>query len=556
MPDIYESIMNSGWMIGGPGHFVMSPNAAPTPSQDRVPATSEMTSRQMSNGFYSRGVSSGRYEAGYAPFGKAAYHDGCTEYMPFQMNGGSYYYTNGTVCMPARGLYSTYRIMDRHPTLNLARKMISGRILASSWTVRGTDTDVPKEWINLIEQVVTPLRHSFLHFGLRYMSFGWRPFEMIWSMKEGKHWLSRLKPLLYDYTSIITDKHGNFVGLEQHDVEKTKLWVSQYKAMIVTHDGDSDDHYGDSRHESAYDPWVAWQQARLDQSKLSRKIAGIIPTVIFPPGSTMVDGVRMDNSAVAQMILDGLADANGIAVQAFDWSKNDIMRNPDVLKATQWTIDFYDAGNQSQSQTGMIEQCEYNDKLMMRAWETPERAAMESTQSGSRADSDIHTGSAMSNSESVDYDLAKQFTKQAVEMLLLLNYGEKALGKVEVTPSPLVDRKRAAAFQFLKLLVVDPVIRVAIMKAADMNQLIDLVEIPRMEDFEIDENELLAPTQEDQTASGSGNPTGSSVSSNNRGITVGRTRGAIAASRKVRISDVKDELIELLQGLKETDDEN
>lgn len=541
------SVSSSFDYAGGTGWtgYMTVPGASPEPSPDRVPVVREQTGAQQGRAGWSNATNTDRYASGSGPMG-----------FPVSVGGSVFNYSGGKLNQPPRYRYSTYRIMDQQPTLKLARRMLAWRILSSTWTYRGVDSTVPGAWISLIKDMMSPLRYRFLDQGLRYTSSGWRPFELCWTLKNGKHWLKRLKPLAPELTNVIADKGGNFVGLYQ-PMDQVTLRVDRYEAFKVTHDGDADDHHGTSRHESAYEPWIHWQQTRLDQLRLSDKIAGIIPILKFPPGVSLINGVQTDNSELAQRILDDIAHATGVAFQAYEWDKNQLSRNPELAKITDWSIDWYDAGSLAPAQSGMIETAQYDDNMMLRAWETPERSAISSNAGGAKADSEVHSDSGVSAVEMVDDDLAEQFNRGPVNMALLCNVGEEALDRVLATPAPHVERKRMAAAAFMKLLIVDPIIRKAFLRCADVNELIDLCEIPRSKGFEISEDELNAAGQ--QPNNGSSNPTGGAVSTGatNKSV-VGRTRGSIAASRKTKgkgkpkadkidFKDIQDRIAELYE---------
>lgn len=547
----FDYPLAGNWM----GYLQTDTNKGSMPSEDRTPKMGEQARSQTIRSMRSWG-------ADFAP-GKGQLG------IPVSVRGAPCYYGGqGSWIQPERGLYSTYKIMDLNPSIRIARMMTAFRILSSSWSVAGVDKDTPTAWVDFCQRMVAPLRYEWLKQALRYRSYGWRPFELCWEVRDGRHWIQKIKALRPELTRVIIDRHGNFIGLSQEG-DQVRLMVSEYKAFKVTHDGDADDHYGVSCHEAAYDPWVHWQQTRVDQLRLGNKLAGIIPILKYPPGTTMANGTQMSNADVAQMMLDELTQANGVAFQAMEWNKNELMRNPDLVKATSWNLDFYDAGSLGPAQAGMIAVAEYDDKLMMRAWDTPERSASESTAGGSRADSQEHTNSAMSGTEAVDADLANQFTAGPINMTLLSNFGRDSVNKVVVTASPLAERKRAAAAQFLKLLTVDATIRKAIMRGIDTNELVDLVEVPRKGNIEITEEDLEAIGQDSKMSSGSSNPNGSSgVTTGARSASVvGRPKGNIKASNKktvkgkgkgkrISFKDIRDDVAALYELVKAGDSED
>ncbi len=113
----------------------------------------------------------------------------------------------------AAGTYQTYRQISAHPTNALVRGIVAGPIVANSWRFKKCRQDVPDEWLEFAQQVLSPLRQSMVRDALRALEFGWVGFEKIWQIQNGRRILMRLKPLLWDCTEILVDDHGNPAGL-------------------------------------------------------------------------------------------------------------------------------------------------------------------------------------------------------------------------------------------------------------------------------------------------------------------------------------------------------
>src|SRR5581483_2485372 len=115
------------------------------------------------------------------------------------------------------GSYATYRAMSAHPTLALARSIVTAPILAGSWSMT-SDDGAPDEWRTFISAQINRIRPPLVRDALRALEFGWYGFEKIFDIVDGRLVLRALKPLLPELTEILVDAGGNFAGLRQPEV--------------------------------------------------------------------------------------------------------------------------------------------------------------------------------------------------------------------------------------------------------------------------------------------------------------------------------------------------
>jgi hypothetical protein len=114
---------------------------------------------------------------------------------------------------PQPGTYEVYRRMSAHPTISLARSIVTAPILASSWTFETRRPDGKKrrpgstatdaidhhldERSQFIQRQMESIRTPFLVEALRALEFGWRPFEKIFDVRAGRIVLSpHIAPVL------------------------------------------------------------------------------------------------------------------------------------------------------------------------------------------------------------------------------------------------------------------------------------------------------------------------------------------------------------------------
>ncbi len=394
---------------------------------------------------------------------------------------------------PQPGTYATYRRMSSHPTLALAKAIVTGPILASTWSYelrrpngqrpRRAALDGPQsdpldralhDRAQFIQRQLDPLRTPFLVEALRALEFGWRPFEKVFALQSNRVTLQNLKPLLPDFTFIQVDPHGHFAGLVQMDVA-----LPPDKSFIYTHDGEAGHLYGRSRHENARHAWHGWLQLDERTAQLANKVAAIIPMIHYPLGQSRdAAGALRDNGELADIILSGLGSGRGVKLPNLFANTEDPRQSADLAGKSAWVIGFLESVHAAPCLQGMTDRQRYYDVQMFRAWLRPERTGLESRY-GSRADAHRHTDTAITDSELLHADVCTQLNRNVVDDLLTLNFGEDARGSVYIAPAPLQDDKRAVLSNLLQAAWKNPATLAQSLSQTDMDAVFDTMEIPR-----------------------------------------------------------------------------
>lgn len=411
---------------------------------------------------------------------------------------------SGGLVQPRKGSYATYRLMSLDPTINLVIRLIKAPILASQWTVDAAEGKKPKQaWIDFVKDQILPQRLAILREGLRYLEFGWRPFERVYKIGrggpgEGRFYeLDKVKPLLPEFSAILHDQHGSFAGLTIAGLDQSRL--DPDKAWIVSNDAEAGNLYGLSRHEAAFDPWLDSQYTRLRKALLAGLVAGRHPVIYYKPGKTPMSGGSItengieyaDNFDVAKQMLSSLFAGKGAVLPTVEYSDSELMANPKLAEITQWRVDWLDAGNYAPAMDGFIHENEYQDKLKCRGWGMPERAALEATSSGSRADSEQHSDNAGLDIELIDDDLASQVSiglpshgvPGLVDELLALNFGEETRGTVVVKPAPLSDPKVALYSQLIETVFANPALAPSFAEVTDWEAVFEHMDLDATKDI-------------------------------------------------------------------------
>jgi hypothetical protein len=394
---------------------------------------------------------------------------------------------------PPRSAWSTYRLMDLHPTLAKCRATYYGRLLSSKWDWKKREDSVSDRWLKAVKEQFDPLRHRVIGEALRALTFGHRGFQKVWGTDGGRLVIEDL--IAYEPEEVavchVEGRPHEFGGLAfNHD--KTDV-LRPNKAWLFNIDGWGGNLNGAPYHDAAYDVWCDWNRGRWARIGVGKKLSGILPILKFPPGTSNVStesgqgSGTVENDQIARQILAALGLGNGVAIPSFGFENDEIANEPALAKATPWDLDFYDAGSHSTATGGIVGAQEYDDKQLCRAWRLSERALIEATTSGSRADSEQHTETDVLQLEAVDNEIARQFSAGVVDDYLVLNYGEKARGAITCEPTPLADKKSAVYLKHVEAVNADPVMGPVFRKSVDTFAVCEHLGIPAEKDI----NELL-----------------------------------------------------------------
>jgi hypothetical protein len=404
---------------------------------------------------------------------------------------------------PQPGTYATYRAMGTDPTIALAMNLLFAPIRGNSWSyqVRRPDGQEIRrgpiagdgvvsdpldreleDRASILKRMFDPQRPSIVRNSLRGLEYGWQPFEEVWKQQGGRWGIEKLKPLLPELTSILVDTHGEAVGLRQRVAGDNQLAVTldQQKSFVYTYDREGDNHYGRSRHENIrQNAWMLWIGTLAKFGLYHSKTANVISQIHYPPGATFRDsaGSEMSSFQMAQQLATWISQGRTVYVPNLFAAASKPSDAADLAGKSQWLISFLDAGGADHA-GGFDTALRYLDALKFRGWLRSERTGMEATQSGSRADSETHTDSALLDCTLVDRDIADALSRGVVDDVLAVNWGEEARGSVYIEPAPLVDDKIATYKLLLAAILGNPGALEELLASADMEAVLDALDIP------------------------------------------------------------------------------
>jgi len=369
------------------------------------------------------------------------------------------------------GTYKTYRKMRRHPTIALARAVAVAPVLNVEHSYEGDDEQV----VEFVRSTLEPLWDGLVRHCLFALDYGWQPFERVWEVRDGRLTYAKLKPLLQDVTTLLTDEHGNVVGLKQGDVELTGA-----KALAFVHEGEPGELYGRSRHENVRGVWSAWEELLDRARRYAKRAVGTTPLIEYPEGRSLDrNGAEVENYKLAERILQRLGEGAGVAMpntlsrHAVELARQGI----DVRELRAWHLDFLEPkGRYGYEFVALLKHLETQ---MFRGWLVPERAAAEG-QYGTKAEAEAHANVALEVTAQLERDILSWVNREVIAPLLELNWGPQAKGAVRLRSAGIEAGTREFYRVLVRALLGSPNVDL-FLEHVDLRALLERLDIPMVE---------------------------------------------------------------------------
>ena len=284
-------------------------------------------------------------------------------------------------------LYKTYRDMISDPTIAFARMLCVAPLVTAGWSYEEKE-GAPAGAKECVEHCLSPWRIDICKAALEgYIDYGWVGFEMVYDVKDGKAFLSKVKPLLQAQTWILVcTKTGEYLGLRQYNYRNENVDLGIYDSLHVAIDVEGTNWYGRPLLENARAIAKQWDQVNASANKYDTKVAGASWVVYYPVGESPYNGqLKVDNYQIAMDFL-GALQANGRLAVPMTIAKWQTDMNVSDENAG-WKIELI--SDKGAGTVGFVERQKYLDALKVRAFGMPERAVLEG-QYGTKADATAH----------------------------------------------------------------------------------------------------------------------------------------------------------------------
>lgn len=378
------------------------------------------------------------------------------------------------------GTYAQLRAVRKDPTVSLARGLLVSTILSGSWNIEGDD-DVPAEVLEFMEHVLK-LREDLLYSAVAYgrVDYGWCGFEKIFRTDGNRIYIDLLKPLLHDYTTVLITPQGKFKGYRQANIGwgtlgnsggglTNQVDLTADKCLHIAFDVEAGNYYGMPLLENIRAACDMWGECNDGARRYDLKMAGTHWVIKYPPGTGVVNGETVDNSEIASTLLGVLESSGCIAIPTTTAACLQELINAEVASLYEWHVELL--ADSGRKQAEFHDRLKYLDTLKVRGILMPERSLLEG-QFGTKAEAETHGDLAVINMEQIDKTVTRFVNQQLIDQLVLLNYGEKYVGKVQVVALPLVD-KQVTFFRDVYKKLTDP--------GLDIEVLRDKLDLPGMD---------------------------------------------------------------------------
>lgn len=392
-----------------------------------------------------------------------------------------------------------YMRMRKHPTINLARKFAFAPVLLEPWSFEGEDDAL----VGVVQNAFMPLRQAILRLGLSgYHDFGWRGAEIIWELQDLNSTVTQdhpeergglrdvpiaIKPLRNSRTyQRIDSETGRYLGLVHDDyIRWVEVYLDPGNSLFFNFDEDGYGEYGVGSAAVAEVAYDEWMKANEGAARYDDKVAGTYRIVYYPTGTTPFDDgsgnvEELPNKTIADRLGQSLI-SSGIATIPIHYEED--FDSGQAQQAIQkWKVELLNDG--AGAQPSFISRLKYLDALLMRAYETPERAATEGS-FGTKAEAEAHGDIALANAHLVHEWILATVNQTMVDEFVRRNYGEP-VGTVRIKAGDLDEQKRAVFLDLFKTLLTTTNGAEA-SEHIDVNAMLQQVGVPFVDMSEVDD---------------------------------------------------------------------
>lgn len=403
---------------------------------------------------------------------------------------------NQNPCPP--GVLSTYRWMEHHPTLALAKGVITVPVVGAPFAVEAENDSVPDEWVKLIQKTFIPQLPELLYNAIDALSYRWQPFEVCWGFDEdGYHVPQKFKPLLQEITyPLVSKKLKQFVGLRNLNTD-----IFGPNAFVFAENPQYGTSLGKSRHENARQhAWWPWMTAQKRSDQLDRKATGIVFAVKGPTHQQFkqADGTYVTGQAASLNLANMLQQGISVYMPNRIVTAKSVDQMKELAKVSDFDVNYYDLGDTGSASEAVLNKMRYYDSCMFRAWKRPERSALEG-QKGTLAEAEAHGDIGMGDSELLRTFIARAINRGPVDETLEENFGAKARGKVRLKPSPVTEGRFVVLKMMLDRLMQYPAAMTAMIQQTDMDSVFDVLGVPKRQSLVKMDNVDVTPPKPEPT---------------------------------------------------------
>jgi hypothetical protein len=380
------------------------------------------------------------------------------------------------------GTYANYRLIRRHPVVAHVRGQVRNAIIANATKATiGAANGADEKAKQLIKDMFMTNNAQDIKSATYALDYGFKPFEQVWSTREGKKWLES-KPLTVDRITHLVDEDGKWAGVKFGS--QPDEWLNRWECWYYAHEQEDDEFYGQARLENIRMPWKLWLDYITKIQLLGMKISGKLAIITTPAGTfedeNGAEHSWEENAAKAGQAITDPLSSNWVWIPSIAVDDIPTKENAALAQASFVKVDVKDFGDYSPALKGLLEQVQHMEELLSHGYLRSPRTNQES-KNGSRADAEEHTDTDSLDIEMVQADIYTARNK-AVDDVLERNYGPKARGSVWVEPTPIRDELKTIFNKILDAGLKNPQTAPSLLTQVGWTPIFDKLGVPKLTD--------------------------------------------------------------------------
>lgn len=285
-----------------------------------------------------------------------------------------------------------------------------------------------------LEAIFDYVRLDFIRATLNYLEYGFSPFERVYKRFEpnelgledsGPLWgYAKLKDLYPpEITLLFKENSDEYKGFEQRPTGRNlnPIRVSAEKTLIMTHNKEYGNLYGESDLTPMYVPWF-WHEVVSKSMLRYMERVGTPVVVVYAPRQHRL------TSATSSRAVDAMKFALSTAINA--GKSNAIALPSDLYPGTNhpmWRIEYLQDQQRSTQFTSILN---YLNVQIMRAGLVPERSSTQNDEMGSNAMAQTHYDVFLQSEDLLLAEILSQINNYLIKPIVQFNYGDQTQAQI------------------------------------------------------------------------------------------------------------------------------
>ena len=315
--------------------------------------------------------------------------------------------------------YDQIEAMRLHPIVKFCMQFLKMPIARVPINIQCDD----EEMAAVLNAIYEPVLNDYLRQAAQALDYGFWPAEVRWERRPVQYKidneikvrnciaLKTFKGLKQQYSKILEDGSGSFLGLEYTYGNRVKLLANENKCLLVTNRYEQGDRYGISELYAAKKAWDRQSQIENFAVRYYETKSDPIPVVRYDDINSYMSGdSRVDAKQTAYDMGVYARQGRPIALPAKTDEKGNFL----------WDMKYLEASDRSPLFRNAME---YHDVQMMRALLVPERSLTQSEATGSYSMAEAHGSFLVERQEEIIDMLIEALNLYSLPKVIQYNFG-------------------------------------------------------------------------------------------------------------------------------------